>query len=71
MQLTEEQEFTMRVAQKGYESYCSYAGNKSVVTGDDLPAWNDLPGEVNNAWFAAVSGIIDFLAKQRITQIAN
>jgi hypothetical protein len=71
MQLTEEQEFTMKVAQKGYESYCRYTGNKSVVTGDDLPAWNDLPGEVNNAWCAAADEIIDLLAKQRLVQIAK
>lgn len=62
MQLTEEQEFTMKAAQKGYESYCQHTGWKSVVTGCDLPKWDQLPGGVINAWFSAANGIIEFLA---------
>jgi hypothetical protein len=66
MQLTEEQELTMKTAQKGYESYCGHTGNKSVVTGDDLPKWADLPGGVKNAWFAAAEGMINFLASHSV-----
>ena len=62
MQLSETQELTMRMARVGYESYAAYTGNKSAVTGQDLPTWGQLPGSVVNAWFAAAEGIINSLA---------
>ena len=62
MQLSETQELTMRMAKVGYESYAAYTGNKSAVTGDDLPKWEQLPGGVVNAWFAAADGMTKFLA---------
>lgn len=62
MRLTEEQELTMEMAKVGYESYAAYTGNKSAVTGDDLPTWDELPGAVCNAWFASAEGMTSFLA---------
>lgn len=62
MQLTETQELTMRIARVGYESYTAHTGNRSAVTGQDLPTWEQLPGSVVNAWFAAAEGIINSLA---------
>lgn len=62
MQLTETQELTMRIARVGYESYAAHTGNRSAVTGQDLPTWEQLPGSVVNAWFAAAEGIINSLA---------
>ena len=62
MQLTPEQELTMEMAKVGYESYAAYTGNKSAVTGDDLPTWDKLPGGIVNAWFAAAEGMTKFLA---------
>ena len=62
MQLTETQELTMRIARVGYESYAAHSGNRSAVTGQDLPTWEQLPGSVVNAWFAAAEGIINSLA---------
>ena len=62
MKLTEAGELTMKMAQVGYESYAAYTGNKSAVTGDDLPTWGKLPGQVCNAWFAAAVGMTNFLA---------
>jgi hypothetical protein len=58
MELTKEQELTMDIARAGYEAYAAYTGNKSVITGDDLPKWNDLPGGVINAWFCAAESMI-------------
>jgi len=44
----------MVAAQRAYEAYCKYTGNKSLVTGDQLPVWDNLKGEIKNAWhFAA------------------
>ena len=62
MQLTETQALTMRIARVGYESYAAHTGNRSAVTGQDLPTWEQLPGSVVNAWFAAAEGIINSLA---------
>ena len=62
MQLTETQELTMRIARVGYESYAAHTGNRSAVTGQGLPTWEQLPGSVVNAWFAAAEGIINSLA---------
>lgn len=62
MKLTETQELTMEMARVGYESYAAYTGNKSAVTGDELPTWDKLPGGVVNAWFAAADGMTKFIA---------
>jgi len=62
MKLTGTQELTMKMAQVGYESYAAYTGNKSAVTGDNLPTWDQLPGAVKNAWFASAEGMTNFLA---------
>lgn len=62
MQLSETQELTMKMAKAGYKSYAAYTGNKSAVTGDTLPEWEQLPGSVINAWFAAADGMTKFLA---------
>jgi hypothetical protein len=63
MKLSETEELTMKIARVGYESYCNYTDWKSVVTGDSLPEWSDLPSGVVNAWFAATEGMIKELAK--------
>ena len=71
MQLTEAQELTMKMARVGYESYAAYTGNRSAVTGDALPAWDKLPGQVCNAWFAAADGMTKFLASVGKTEIVD
>lgn len=71
MRLTEEQELTMKMARVGYESYAAYTGNKSAVTGDDLPTWEELPGAVCNAWFAAAEGMTNFLANVGPVEVAR
>ena len=60
MQLTEKQELIMNAAKIGYENYCRYTGWKSIVTGDALPEWKNLPGEIKNAWFASAQAVINF-----------
>jgi len=57
MYLDAEGEKIMNIAQSGYEAYCNYTGWKSVITGDPLPQWSQLPGGVVNAWFAAAKAI--------------
>jgi len=71
MKLSETQELTMKMAQVGYESYVAYTGNKSAVTGDDLPTWEQLPGGVVNAWFAAADGMTKFLANMGPVEVVD
>lgn len=49
----------MQKAKYGYEAYCRCTGGKSAVTGDPLPPWEKLPGNVKNAWFAAAEAIVE------------
>lgn len=58
MQLTEEQEFTMQAARKGYESYSRSSW--------EISDWDSLPSKKKNAWFSAADRIINFFAKQRL-----
>ncbi len=59
--LDEAGEKMMRAAQAGYEAYAKRSGWKSLVTGDPLPQWRDLPGSVANGWFAAATAVAESL----------
>lgn len=41
-----------------YDAYCKSSGGVSLVTGDKLPAFNDLKTETKEAWRAAASDVI-------------
>jgi len=36
-----------------YEAYCKATGGKSLISGDELPAWEALKPEIQNAWTQA------------------
>jgi hypothetical protein len=43
------EEFTISTNKFGqhlYEGYCSFSNNKSLVSGTELPAWDDLPDDI-------------------------
>ncbi len=40
----------MKYAKEAYEAYCRHTGWKSLVSGKDLPQWDDLPLEIQKAW---------------------
>jgi hypothetical protein len=45
-----------------YEAYCAKAGSKSMVTGNFLPSWGELPESVKECWlYVARTVIIEFL----------
>jgi len=52
-----------KVAKKAYEAYCLYTDNKSLVTGDDLPTWENLPLNIRSAWDASAQAIIEFVRR--------
>lgn len=46
--------------QIAYEAYCNSTGNKSLVSGDTLPAFVDLKEEIKKAWENAASAVFAF-----------
>ena len=51
--------------QVAYEGYCASSGNKSLVSGADLPAWDNLPTGIKCAWDAAGIAVLNFLEQQQ------
>lgn len=45
-----------RIAQDAYEAYADSVDNKNV-RGDEMPAWDDLPTSVQNAWKLAAEAV--------------
>ena len=47
------------IGQYAYEAYCAHTDKKSLVTGDDLPKWDNLSTNIQDAWNAAGNAIIE------------
>lgn len=43
---------------EAYEAYCVSSNNKSLVSGCELPIWEDLKPEIKMAWVAAASAVV-------------
>lgn len=41
------------IGQVAYEAYCEHTDWKSLVSGKDLPEWEDVKPEIKEAWEAA------------------
>jgi hypothetical protein len=46
------EEIWREIAKAGYEAYAESVGNKNV-RGEEMPAWDDQPESIVNAWVAA------------------
>ena len=44
---------------KAYGAYCSETNNKSLITGCELPNWDELPLKIQDAWIAASDAVLD------------
>lgn len=53
-----ETRFIANQARIGYMAYREHTGGVSLVSGDPLPIWNDLPLNVQDAWKCAAEAII-------------
>ncbi len=51
-------EWQMEAAEDAYSAYCYAAGGKSLVSGETLPVWDNLPGAIKNAWHSAAMAAI-------------
>jgi hypothetical protein len=45
--------------QRAYEGYRDKSEGKSLVSGDPIPLWDDLPDSIKNAWAQAAFCAID------------
>lgn len=43
----------MNHGQVAYEGYCKHTGNKSLISGAELPPWDALDSKIQEAWLAA------------------
>lgn len=48
---------TLRLTRANYNGYCERAGWKSLVTGDPLPPFEDLPLVIREAWEAGTTAV--------------
>jgi len=44
---------------RGYEGYCKQSDNKSLVTGAELPKWEELKLEIQDAWISAADAVLN------------
>ena len=42
-----------------YEAYCEQSGWKSLISGADLPKYNDLSSAIRIAWWAAAKAVLE------------
>lgn len=45
--------------QIAYEAYLKYSDGKSLVSGATLPRWEDLAGNIRDAWLAAAQAVVE------------
>jgi hypothetical protein len=42
-----------------YEGYCNQTDNKSLISGAELPSWEQLKPEIQQAWIAAADAVLN------------
>jgi hypothetical protein len=45
---------------RAYAGYCSSAMGKSLISGQNLPQWEDLKQEIKDAWVSAAEAVLCF-----------
>lgn len=48
-----------KLGRTGYEAYARHAEHKSLISGEPLPLWPELPEPIRQAWDAAADAIAD------------
>jgi hypothetical protein len=47
----------MELGRIAYESYCEYSEGVSLVSGAQLPSWEDQADDIKNAWIYATNAV--------------
>lgn len=50
-------------AKIAYEAYRTFSDGKSLVSGQDIPPFEDLPSQIRAAWDAAARAVVDEYCK--------
>lgn len=48
-----------KYAEMAYNTYRRTSNGKSLVTGQLIPVWENLPITIRDAWFAAIEAVIE------------
>lgn len=43
-----------------YEAYCKHSDNKSLVSGVELPNWEETSQPIQDAWRAAATAVMNY-----------
>ncbi len=54
-----------RYGQAGYEAYRNHTDGKSLVTGAELPPWDELGPEIQEAWNVAAVAVLGAVTRPR------
>lgn len=49
--------WAVALAKRAYQSYCEQAGGVSMVSGQALPAWDDVSVQIQACWIASASAV--------------
>jgi hypothetical protein len=55
------------MAKIAYDNYCHYTQGISLVTGEKLPNWDDLPDNIKRAWRGSMLSVIDYIGLTNAT----
>jgi hypothetical protein len=47
-----------RYGQIAYEAYCRHTNGRSLVSGAELPPWDELGPEIQQAWIVAATAVL-------------
>lgn len=47
----------MNYGKVAYEGYCLASGNKSLISGQELPTWDKLDDKIKVAWVSAAAAV--------------
>jgi hypothetical protein len=50
--------FDEEIGETAYKAYCAHTGNKSLISGCELPTWDALKQEIKNAWIDAAFAVV-------------
>lgn len=51
----------LNLAKIAYEAYCNATGGRSLISGAELPTWEALKPEIQQAWDAAAQAVAETL----------
>jgi len=58
-EMLERERYLRDLARVAYNGYCSYTFGKSLITGENLPIWEDLREDIKSAWTEAMKAVFD------------